>query len=206
MNVIILDFIDSLKALNLIVLIINRALYSHIRSGWVTAIVSLQAQGCNDEWTVLFGHIIFDERIFKFGELFLLKYFFQGSHRFTVSTPSWLDLFGSFLTFFAHVRKDESCNLELSSDVEKLILLLLLEPGDISKLDGTLTKKWVDDALSKPASQIWQICSEVLHISDSLCDNEFPAVIRDDFSGEDGIHEWLEMRVNRFDVHVDHLL
>ena len=49
MNVIILDFIDSLKALNLIVLIINRALYSYIRSGWVTAIVSLQAQGCNDE-------------------------------------------------------------------------------------------------------------------------------------------------------------
>lgn len=75
------------------------------------------------------GHVLLDKVLLKFSHFFLRGYTLHLGESGTVgSLPVLTDLVSGLLAISFLVSKNEGSNLELASDVEKFILLLLFVP------------------------------------------------------------------------------
>ena len=120
------------------------------------------------------------------------------------SGPLLLDLSLSLLTLL-HVEEEESCDLELASDIEEFFLIFFLEPDEFFKRDRVLVKQGVQETTTEPQGKIRQVSVEVLEFFNSFDTDSLPLRVGENVSSNPLIHELLEVFANCLGVHVDKL-
>jgi len=116
------------------------------------------------------------------------------------------DLFLRLLTFINKAVQDDSTDLELASEVEKLILLLLFVPGQVCDRDAALAQQGQDQALREQLGQRRQLRDLVFQIDDGAFDRKLPLVGGNGVCVEPCAHETLKVGRDLLRVHIHELL
>lgn len=119
--------------------------------------------------------------------------------------PGLLNLFFSLLLFLPCVLHEKGSDFELSSDIEQLVLVLLLVPLQIRDLNGASAKERADEAATEPFGKLGQVARVVLQVDDRALDDELPTGLFETARIEPGLHEGLEVGLNHASIHVHHL-